>query len=71
MPHQSVYVEERKDPHIKAQVFGFALLAGVPGIDGEHIAGNGMVAELKPGKGNTVDHDILSDIHIAQVDAVR
>jgi hypothetical protein len=34
-------------------VFGFALLAGVPGIDGEHIAGNGMVAELKPGKGNT------------------
>jgi len=39
-------------------------------IDGEHIAGDRMVTELKPGKGNTVDHDILTDIHIAEVDAV-
>ena len=48
--HQSVNVEGTEDPHIKAQVFGFALLAGVPGIDGRTYRWNGMVAELKPGK---------------------
>lgn len=65
MADDAVDIKKRKHPHIQTQVFGFAFLPRMTGVNGEHIAGYGVVAERQTGKRDAVDQDILADVHVA------